>query len=67
MKINKEKLTDDLIIELCKDENIKETLRNNGVIEKPKLTRYIKIPIDEIERLPNDSELGSFVRGLCDE
>lgn len=63
MRINRENLTDELIIELCKDENVNEIMIDNGVVSEES---YIKIPISEIKNNPNDEQLGRLVRQISE-
>ncbi len=67
MKIDTSKLTTELITELCKDENIKQTLINNGVItESKKEQTYIKIPLSIITLTESDKKLGRLVRTISE-
>jgi hypothetical protein len=67
MKIDISKLTTDLITELCKDENIKQTLINNGVVTEPKKEEtYIKIPLSIITLTESDKKLGALVRSISE-
>jgi hypothetical protein len=67
MKIDISKLTTDLITELCKDENIKQTLINNGVVTEPKKEEtYIKIPLSIITLTDSDKKLGALVRSISE-
>ena len=67
MKIDTSKLTNELITELCKDENIKQTFINNGVVTEPKKEEtYIKIPLSIITLTDSDKKLGSLVRSISE-
>jgi hypothetical protein len=67
MKIDISKLTTDLITELCKDENIKEFMINNGVVTEPKKEEtYIKIPLSIITLTESDKKLGALVRSISE-
>lgn len=64
MKIDKNKLTPELISELCKDSNVKQILINNGVLQ---LTEsYIKIPLSIITLTDSDKKLGSLIRNIAE-
>ena len=66
MKIDTSKLTTDLITELCKDENAKEILINNGVVTEPKKEEtYIKIPLSIITLTESKKKLGKIVKNLA--
>lgn len=62
MKIKLNKLSKNLIIELAKDENVKNILINHGVIEE-----QIVIPLKYILKTPNDMELGTLIRNLSNQ
>ncbi len=65
--IDLSKLTTDHIIELCKDENIKEFMINNGVVTEPKKEEtYIKIPLSIITLTESDKNLGALVRSISE-
>jgi hypothetical protein len=65
--IDLSKLTTDHIIELCKDENIKEFMINNGVVTEPKKEEtYIKIPLSIITLTESDKKLGALVRSISE-
>ena len=67
MKIDITKLTTELITELCKDENIKEFMINNGVVTEPKKEEtYIKIPLSIITLTDSDKKLGALVRSISE-
>jgi hypothetical protein len=67
MKIDISKLTPELITELCKDENAKEILINNGVvIEAKKEETYIKVPLSIITLTESDKKLGVLVRSISE-
>jgi hypothetical protein len=67
MKIDITKLTTELITELCKDENAKEILINNGVVTEPKKEEtYIKIPLSIITLTESDKKLGALVRSISE-
>ena len=67
MKIDITKLTTELITELCKDENIKEFMINNGVVTEPKKEEtYIKIPLSIITLTESDKKLGALVRSISE-
>jgi hypothetical protein len=68
MKIDITKLTSELITELCKDENIKEFMINNGVVtESKKEQTYIKIPLSIITLTDSDKKLGALVRSISEK
>jgi hypothetical protein len=65
--IDLSKLTPELITELCKDENAKEILINNGVVTEPKKEEtYIKIPLSIITLTESDKKLGALVRSISE-
>jgi hypothetical protein len=66
MKIDITKLTTELITELCKDENIKQTLINNGVVIEAKKETYVKIPMSVITLTESDKKLGRLVRTISE-
>jgi hypothetical protein len=67
MKIDTTKLTPELITELCKDENAKEILINNGLVTEPKKEEtYIKIPLSIITLTESDKKLGALVRSISE-
>jgi hypothetical protein len=66
MKIDITKLTTELITELCKDENIKQTLINNGVVTETKKETYVKIPMSVITLTESDKKLGRLVRTISE-
>jgi len=67
MKIDTSKLTTELITELCKDDNVKEILINNGVVTEPKKEEtYIKIPLSIITLTDSDKKLGALVRSISE-
>jgi hypothetical protein len=67
MKIDITKLTTDLITELCKDENIKEFMINNGVVTEPKKEEtYIKIPLSIITLTDSKKKLGALVKSIAE-
>jgi len=63
--IDLSKLTPDLITELCKDDNVKEILINNGVVKNELEETYIKIPLSEINSTKSDEKLGALVRSIA--
>jgi hypothetical protein len=67
MKIDITKLTPELITELCKDENIKQTLINNGVWATiiPQEETYIKVPLSIITLTESNKKLGKIVKNLA--
>jgi hypothetical protein len=65
--IDLSKLTPELITELCKDENIKQTLINNGVVTEPKKEEtYIKIPLSIITLTDSKKKLGALVKSIAE-
>jgi len=62
-EINLSKITPEFVLELCKEENIKEAFEREGVlVERPK-PAYIQVPISEIDNL-SSKKLGRFVKEL---
>lgn len=64
MKIDKNKLTPELISELCKDLNVKQILINNGVLQLSE--SYIKIPLSIITLTDSNKKLGSLIRKIAE-